>query len=228
MRYGRSFAGLFYPCLCAGCGEDLVEGERYLCTHCRLDLVPAGFTAWTGHSVSALFEPFLPVAGAYAHFLYHKGGTAQQLIHRVKYRRQARLGVWLGELLGASLPPIPADGGPVVLVPVPLHIKRQRQRGYNQSELLCRGMSRVTGLPVEPRALKRVSATSSQTRRGRQDRWENTGKAFRLRKSLNDHTLVLVDDVITTGSTMQACAAAILEHGECRLYLASAAVAAEL
>jgi ComF family protein len=163
--------------------------------------------------------------------LYHfeKDGTLQSIIHQLKYEGMTKLGVELGRKLGQKLLTelinSPVDG----IVPVPLHPTKLRERSYNQSEFIARGVREVTGLPVYTSLLKRHKYTSSQTQLNAPERKENVGDAFSLNKryllSVEGKTFLIVDDVITTGATSEACAEVLLKSGASKAIACSVALA---
>jgi ComF family protein len=135
----------------------------------------------------------------------------RQILHELKYRGQQHVGIEMGKLFGLELKGSPFAEADLIH-PVPLHAAKFRQRGYNQSELIARGMSEVMHIPVETNLIVRISATHTQTRKTRYERWENVRDTFRIPDPvplLNKHVL-LIDDVITTGATIEACAEALL------------------
>lgn len=151
----------------------------------------------------------MPVRDAESLFVFESGSPVQDILHAVKYQNAQELALRLGQLLGAKLQEHAPDL-PDLLVPVPLHPKKKKARGYNQSELLARGISSATGIPVDAELLIRNRHTPSQTGMDRTERWQNTSGAFECNKRIKAGThIALVDDMITTGATLEACFRAV-------------------
>ena len=145
-------------------------------------------------------------AAAFCYF--YKSGGLQKIVHEFKYKNNPQLAVYMGKLYGLELKDSPFLRDIDYLIPVPLHPKRQKKRGYNQAEEICKGMSAVTGIPVCTSAIRRTVNNQSQTKQGKTERWENVKNIFATTndQSLNGKRILLVDDVITTGSTIEAIA----------------------
>jgi ComF family protein len=225
-QYIQGLVGLIYPRYCAACGNTLLRNEEILCLNCYVDLPKTGFHSYDDNDVARLFWGRIPVRNATAFIFFNKDSHYKNILHEIKYMNQQHVGFEMGRLFGLELrfsPFAQAD----VIVPVPLHRKKMRQRGYNQSELIARGLSEVLHIPVATDLVVRTSQTPTQTRKTRYERWENVRDKF---QTLNPHNLVnkhvlLVDDVITTGATIEACATAILAVDNVSLSVASLACA---
>ncbi len=219
---------LLFPRLCPGCRQPLLPEEKLVC------LVCAGALSRTGYHNIPLNETALRLAGRFpmeraTSFCYFAhGGLMQHLLHQVKYKRRADLAFELGEAFGKELLAAGFLMGIDGIIPVPLHFQKQWKRGYNQSERMAAGMEKATGVPVENRLLLRVRHTESQTSKTAAERQQNVQDAFRVRPkgfSAPKHFLLL-DDVLTTGATLEACAGTLLRHlPGCRISIATAAVA---
>jgi competence protein ComFC len=159
-------------------------------------------------------------------FYYQKGGKVQRMIHRLKYKGQQKLGWHLGRRLGQYMIESPVYKKLDCIVPVPLHPEKKRKRGFNQSEVLGDGLSTMLGIPLYNNVLNRTSATATQTRKRRFLRWENVESAFNLDASakVENKNILLVDDVITSGATMEACANKLLSIRGVNIYLAAIGV----
>jgi ComF family protein len=214
----ESFFSVFYPRLCPGCQENLRENERFVCARCRYELPLTNFGDTFGNSVEKLFwgRTHLSHASSMYHFL--KGGRAQHLIHAVKYKSRRdlghELGLWMGHTYNKTV-----FSKVDALIPVPLHPQKERERGYNQSSVLAGGISEVWKIPVLENILQRTNYTQTQTHKGRYDRWENVGGLFVVNPKINitgKHVL-LIDDVITTGATLEACSNALLKISEVKV-----------
>ncbi|MCQ2231004.1 MAG: ComF family protein [Paludibacteraceae bacterium] len=221
------FVELFYPRLCVGCGEKLFKDEQYVCLQCRSKLplireheVPDNFVEQHLYG-----RPFIESATAL--LVYGKETTVQRMVHEIKYHGAKELARSLGTMLGRQL----REGrfsSVDAIVPVPLHPKRLKWRGYNQSEWFAMGLSDEMEVPVRTDWVKRVVETSTQTKKSVEERWSNVQGIFELcedavPEDMAGKHLLIVDDVITTGATAMACAAAFSSVENVRLSVASIA-----
>jgi len=210
---------LFYPAVCLGCSTGLETGEELLCTSCRLKL-PLTDLHRPGQPglLDTRFAGQEPVAFVYAYLFFQKKGLVQKLVHALKYRQRQdvglTLGKWYGRLLREETDLLERVD---VVVPVPLHPARLRQRGYNQAACFAAGLTDVLPLPVLAQGLIRTRFTESQTRKDRMNRWENVRSVFSVpdASALEGKRVLLIDDVLTTGATLGACAETLLRAG-CR------------
>lgn len=174
-------------------------------------------------SISKLFWGKVPVEMGTSLFRFEKGSPYQALLHDLKYRGNKKAGYYLGNLLGHELKHTSFSTCDF-LVPVPLHRKRYRQRGYNQSEIIARGVSSMTGIPLESNLLMRSGLQNSQTSMGRYERFENVKDQFQLTRhppDMDGKKLLLIDDVITTGATLEACSLVLFRYFKCQVYIAT-------
>jgi len=207
-------ADLFYPRLCGGCRRNLYTGETYICTHCLMELPFTRYHQMTDNPLERMFRARIPVEGVTALLFFNRGGIARQLLHRVKYFGDTHTALALGRLLGAALRNSHyAHCG--AIVPVPLHPSKQRIRGFNQSCLIAQGVHEETGIPLQLDWLQRVEATQTQTRKTREARWDNVAAAFATGAAMTGCSgpVLLIDDVLTTGATLEACARVLLAAG---------------
>lgn len=199
---------LFYPHLCAGCGNDLLDENNLLCLTCINDLPYTHFETWEDNPIERIFRGRISLKDASAQFYFEKGSLMQSLVHQLKYKGNRKLGYYLGELMGRQL----LDSGRFtsidMIMPVPLYPEKERRRGYNQAAVICEGMSSVMKIPVLNNILVRQRSTETQTRKHRPERWQNVTGSFALREEdfCKHKSVLLVDDVITTGATLEACA----------------------
>ena len=224
-----SFIDLFYPSVCAACGRSLFQGEQVVCLHCRTLLPKTGYERQADNPLATLFYGRVRFQAVTACYFFSKEGKVQHLIHELKYQGNADAGVFLGEELGKTLVEAPLFQDIDYLVPVPLHPKRERQRGYNQSQLIAEGVSSVTGIPIGESFLVRTVNTATQTHKSKEDRWRNVKDIFTLRhgEALEGKSLLLIDDVLTTGATLEACALALSAVPHVTLRCATAACAGQ-
>jgi ComF family protein len=220
---------LFYPHICTGCGSDLLEQNNLLCVRCIHDLPHTGFAQFANNPVEKLFWGRIKITSAHSEFHFSKEFLVQHLIHRLKYKTDTRIGHYLGELMGKTLLASPRFRGIDGLVPLPLYADKQRKRGYNQAAIICNGISSVMNIPVMYDHVIRQYATETQTHKHRTERWENVKGSFRLKNvnALKNRHLLLVDDVITTGATLEACGSVILQAENAELSIATLAYAAK-
>jgi ComF family protein len=175
--------------------------------------------------VAQLFWGRVKIEGATSMLLFEKGSRYQGLLHQLKYKGRKEIGIYLGKMLGVALKGTLFAQADFIL-PVPLHKKRLRERGYNQSLLIARGVSMILEIPVMDHLLIRHRATDSQTRRNRFERWLNMDTVFSLDHSANEYSrssFLLIDDVITTGSTLESCCRAIMELDDVKIFVATVA-----
>ena len=215
-------AQLLFPHCCAGCGSDVIRKESSICARCLHQLPETFFHQLQNNPVEQLFWGRIPVQAAMAAYYFTNDSLLQTLLHELKYRGNQEVGIQLGQLMGVKIKES-SRFNPDVLIPVPLHPKKKRERGYNQSELLCTGIASVLKIPVETDFLIKSQRTSSQTKKGRIERWENVDQSFTRNPnySLSGNKIMLVDDVLTTGATLEACGQILTNQQEFTLEIAA-------
>jgi ComF family protein len=216
MNYLNDFVGLFFPRLCETCRNALLRHEEIICTFCLHQIPQTGFHKEEHNTLSQIFWGRVPIEHVAAWSFFLKGGKVQHLIHQMKYNGKKEIGHFLGKIYGRDLILSPFYHDVEVIIPVPLHKKRKRRRGYNQSECIAAGLSESMGIPIDNKSLFRATASETQTKKSRFKRWENVKEIFVLNDSeyLENKHILLVDDVITTGATIEACAIELLKiHG---------------
>jgi len=220
------FTGLFWPDVCACCSTGLMRGEMYVCSHCLYELPATNFHKDNDNPVAQAFWGRAMVEHATAGYFFKKGNRIQKLVHQVKYKGQKEMGTMLGREMGKSLQGSCFNEVDIV-VPVPLHAQKFRKRGYNQSEWIACGIAEVLDKPLDIKALVRQVFTDTQTRKKRFDRWENVNSGFRLihPDAFAGRHILLIDDVITTGSTLEACIHTVLSAPETKVSVAALAYA---
>lgn len=219
--------GLLFPNLCNGCGLSLYPGEKAICTHCLYDLPYTDFHLDPHNRVAKQLWARLPFEAAMAMFYFKKGTKIQNLIHNLKYNGKTEVGYLLGNLLGQKLLLSQHYKAIDYIIPVPLHPKKERTRGYNQSLYIANGISEAINVPVHKTLLVRKKLTDTQTRKSRFNRYENMLSVFEVldHEALHNKHVLLVDDVITTGATLEACGYALQSGGIKKLSIASIAFA---
>ena len=225
-----SLLRLFFPRCCVVCGEPLPENGEVLCLKCNMNLPRTNYHLMEDNPVEKMFWGKIPLGRATAYFFYRKGGEYRHILHELKYNGRQDVGEAMGRFMAEELKEADFFREMEVIVPVPLHPRKQRSRGYNQSERIARGIAAVTGLPVDTGAVVRLKDTETQTRKAAYERWENVAGIFRLtdpKRFIGRHVL-LVDDVLTTGATTTACADAFAEVEDVRISVLTLAVAVSL
>jgi ComF family protein len=203
----ESLTHLFFPHNCAGCGSDIISKDQLLCLSCAECLPLTNYHRYADNPVEKTFWGRIPIIQAASYIYYSKDSLVQRLLHQFKYDGKQDIGIHFGKKMGTTL--IEADRFKNIdaLIPLPLHPSRQRKRGFNQAEILCAGMAAMMEIPVLSNAVSRTGDTSTQTHKNRISRWENMEGKFFLPDpvSLENKHVLLVDDVITTGATLEAC-----------------------
>lgn len=225
--YLADFVSLLFPELCAACGESLVAREHLLCTDCLLNLPFTNFHLQPDNIVARQFWGKIKLEGAFALYYFTKGGKIQNLLHQLKYKGVHQLGNLLGTTAAAQLSKNETFKTVDVIIPVPLHKKRLKERGYNQSACFANGLAPGLHAAVEEDNLVRVISTETQTHKSRFARFENMQEVFIVKnpERLTNKHVLLVDDVITTGSTLEACGAQLLKIPGVKLSIATIAYA---
>ena len=207
-RYTNSFLQLFYPNLCLSCGNELPHGKEIICIACQYYLPKTNFHKDKENPFTERFWGRVQIESAAALYFFSKGGRTQELIHNFKYNGKKEIGTKLGEVYGSILKESEHFKNVDCIIPVPLHPKKERIRGFNQSTVFAFGLSKAMEIPVYNNVLVRTVHTKSQTKKSRLDRIVNVGEKFQLKNSnkvVGKHVMI-VDDVVTTGATFEACA----------------------
>lgn len=213
------FADLIFPTLCLGCGCSLSANEKILCTHCRINLPETGqHRGPYNRDLLNKFAGKVPVEFLASFVYFTKGGVVQKLIHQIKYKGQKEAAKELASWYGYQLKTesnLVSDAD--MIVGVPLHKSRQNQRGYNQADWIAEGLSEALDIPMRTDVLIRKRFKSSQTRKNRMERWENVKTVFDVPdyREVAGKNIIIVDDVLTTGATIEACTSELLKAG-CR------------
>jgi ComF family protein len=224
----RDCLHLFFPDCCAACNEPLFNNEKTICLRCRHMLPRTGFHLQRGNPVEQLFWGRIPIAGAAACFEFRKSGKIQNMLHALKYQGGRVVGTEIGRIYGRELMQSELFSRNSQIVPVPLHPHKKRNRGYNQSEEFAKGLSESIPGSCSLNAVERAVRTETQTRKSRFARWKNVETVFvpgpDCSRIQGQHVL-LVDDVVTTGATLESCATVLLRNGAASVCIACIAVA---
>lgn len=224
-----SIIGLFYPDYCPGCGEALVGGEHYICTDCIMNLPYAYFDNSRKNIISEMLLGRFSLEKANTLCYFVKKGRLQKLLHKLKYECKPEIGTELGIYLGHEL--VKSDLSDFdVIIPVPIHPKKKKIRGYNQSTAIAIGIAQIINKPVDTKSIIRTVFTDTQTKKNKTERWENVKNIFEVKnhqKLINKHILI-VDDVITTGATIESLGNVIEEIRGTKISVATLAVAKKM
>jgi ComF family protein len=223
-EYLRDFSHLAFPFNCYGCNKALDSHELPVCDDCREGLPVTRYWEYDDNTVKKLFWGKITLEHACAFTFFTKGGIIQHLIHELKYKGKTRVGELMGNFFAERLKGTVYESVDVV-VPVPLHSKRLRSRGYNQCDYIAGGIATSMGKSYNLSVVQRLRANETQTKKGVYDRWINVQELFRVHgpQFVKDKHVLLVDDVVTTGSTLEACAGAILQVPGTRVSVAALA-----
>lgn len=230
MRILNEFLALIFTSNCHGCREPLVSGEDLICTACRVQLPYLRLheeSASRNNIVIKRFWGKVPVKHALAYLQFVREGRVQNLLHQLKYRGTSEIGEVLGKWFGNDLAASGYRKEFDLIVPVPLHRKKQQKRGYNQSACFASGLAAALHLPWTDKVLVRKINSGTQTNKNRPERWNNVASAFVVAHAgpIQGKRVLLVDDVLTTGSTLEACARILLEAGCSEVSVATIAAA---
>lgn len=215
MHFLRDVLHLVFPRVCPGCDISLSDQDGAVCLHCLYDIEQTHFHHCPqDNDLYFRFAGKVPLEGAAALYYFDKQDKLQKIISALKYQSLPQVGAYLGEFYASVLKESEFLPENPILVPVPLHRSKMAKRGYNQSEAIVQGMAgNLPGATGNTGALIRKKKTASQTRKSREERWQNVRSMFQVRRPLTGN-IILVDDVITTGSTLEACIRALLMQPE--------------
>jgi ComF family protein len=216
---------LFYPHICTGCGTDVLPNDQMLCLHCLNDLPVTNFFGHAGNPVEEIFYGRLNIEQGASGYFFTKQSLLQHLLIQLKYRHNKDIGFYMGRLLAHLIKENNAFEDVDALIPLPLNPRKERIRGYNQATAICNGIASVTHMQVVDKVVVRNVFTETQTHMGRISRWENMDGVFAIKDEalLANQHLLLVDDVVTTGATLEACGSEILKIPGTRLSIATLA-----
>lgn len=223
----ESVIHLVYPELCVACNRELPASDTCFCLPCSLKLIPFQMERPSENAFTDRFWGRVPVEWGVAAYHFSRKSPVQKALHQLKYRNNPDVGIKMGRHLAMKLKNSPVTPQFDVIIPVPLHQARERLRGYNQSAMFARGISEIMDVPVRGDCVKRVLATATQTRKKRMERFSNVSEVFAVLKPdvLKYKSVLLVDDVLTTGATLELCAAALSQVEGVRIGMATIAIA---
>jgi ComF family protein len=227
LSFLKDFLSLFFPELCAACGTNLFKNEQVICTNCIYHLPVTNFHSDHSNKLAKQLWGRFTFVQATSYVYFRKGSRVQNIMHQLKYNKRPEAGFRMGQLYAHVLKNSESWRQPDLIIPVPLHPAKLKKREYNQSECIANGMASILLLPVMSDNLIRIENTETQTRKSRFSRYENLKEAFMCKDQtqlMNKHILV-VDDVITTGATLEACSLLLLDLENVRISIATIAFA---
>lgn len=222
-KWLQDFSHLFFPHQCLGCGADSVPDKDFLCMECLLTLPETGFFQIKDNLVEQKFRGRVPILHAGSAYYFTKHSALERLIYALKYRGNGQVGNYLGSITGQCLLPSGWIQDIDAIIPLPLHRSRLQTRGYNQAEKIAEGIATILQKPVWPDVIARTKATATQTHKNRVERVKSMEDIFAVTRPerLENKHLLLVDDIITTGATLDFCATELLRVAEVRLSIAT-------
>ncbi len=211
----NDFISMVFPSFCVACYDSIDKNEKYICTTCRHDMPITNYHLFQENGLSQRFWGRVNLLHAFAFLKYVKSGKVQQIIHSLKYDGIEEIGEMMGKWYGKELSESELGKKFDLILPVPLHKKRLKERGYNQSDSFARGLSETLNIEWADSAIERVEYSITQTRKKRIERWDNVKDIFAVKNQelIQGKDILLVDDVITTGATVEACVHKLLESG---------------
>jgi ComF family protein len=221
------FISLLFPRLCYACGNNLLRNEELICTECYVLIPRTNYHSERNNPVEQLFWGRCRIEKAAAFSFYNRGSRIRTLIHNLKYNGIRDVGYKLGEIYGSALKDSGFASDIDLIIPVPLHPLKQRERGFNQSEIISQGLSASTGIALDVKSLSRKNLSATQTKKSRYERWTNVEGIFCVNDTMKirDKHILLVDDVITTGSTIESCVSALLRTDGVKVSVIALAIA---
>jgi ComF family protein len=227
-HYFWDLIGLLYPEFCAACGTNLVEQEKVLCTKCLYELPRTHYHKVPGNPLEQIFWGRVPIKRVSSYFFFVKGSKFRKLIHQLKYKGRSDIGFEMGRFFGAELVLEPDFNLPEIIIPVPLHPQKEKKRGYNQSQAIAEGLAEMLPGKVDTHILLRKTFTQTQTKKTRYERWENVEEVFEVKnaKLIEGKHILLVDDILTTGATIEGCAQVLHKAAEVKISVVTLGYAA--
>lgn len=203
-KYCDDLISLIYPDTCYNCDVPLVDGEQKICLRCYRDFPLVQYHDSADNPLLQVTSSLLKVAGAFCYMKFNKDGVAQKLLHELKYKGNTPIGLVLGNWFAKHIENELKSAEVDYIIPLPLHRKKKRQRGFNQSEVIAKGMEKILGIPVLTDVLLRTTNSATQTQKGKVERWQNVESLYEVRNTevIAGKNIFLVDDVITTGATI--------------------------
>ncbi len=209
----QSLLHLFFPHTCRGCGCDLLGEDMVFCLYCEASMPLTGFEFFDSNPVEKIFWGRVYIQAASAYVYFTSGSPIQRSLHLFKYRGKKEVGHYFGLRMGTAIKKSGRFSDCEIIIPLPLYAEREKKRGYNQAGIIAESLSEELRIPVISEVVFRVKKTETQTHKSRIERWKNMEATFEIRDPeiiVNKHIL-LVDDVVTTGATLEACTRTLLK-----------------
>ncbi len=216
---------IIFPHTCIGCSSDVLIKDELLCVQCKTELPYTHFFESTPNPIEKIFYGRIPIEHAAANLFFTKDSLMQHLMFQLKYRGNKDAGYYLGKLLGFELKKSTQFANIDGIIPLPLNAKKEFKRGYNQAQIICEGIAEIWDKPILNNAVERVVFTETQTHENRIQRWQNMVGVFKVieEEAIQNKHILLVDDVITTGATLESCGSEILQIRNTKLSIATVA-----
>lgn len=223
-QYWHDFMDIIYPRNCIACNITLQMAEEHICLNCKLNLPKTNFHVYNSETLARRFWGRITFESAWSFLYFEKGNAVQKILFHIKYKNASDLAEYMGHLYGLDLKDsMQAD----LIIPVPLHPKKLAIRGFNQSEAIANGLSKSLEIECRPDLIVRTVHTQTQTKKNREERWANVNEIFSCTDAtaLKDKSVIVLDDVVTTGATLESCAQTILNAGAKEVHLITLAIA---
>ncbi len=229
IQIAQDFLHLIIPYKCTYCGMNLHKYEDFICKVCLNKIPKTNYYKNSINTVNEIFWGRVKLEYAYSHYLFTKGSILQTLIHKIKYNDEKELAVSLGKEIAYDIENTDIPKMIDIITSVPLHPRKERFRGYNQSDLIAKGIAEILNIPFRNDILRRTVHTSTQTKKSREQRWDNVKDAFELidKNSIKNKSIAVVDDVLTTGATLEACVSKLLMCENVKVGIISLALASD-
>jgi ComF family protein len=213
--YVDAFVTLFYPRTCYACYANQIDKNEMICIECLQKLPYTNFESIKENATEKLFWGRITTSFACSIFYFEKENMLQNIIHQIKYKNEKKLGIFMGKLMGLKINELIKEHNIDFMLPMPIHPKKEKKRGYNQATLLCIGINEITTLEYIENAIVKIQHTETQTKKSRIERWRNVEQVFNVPNPhlIKGKNILIIDDVITTGASTEACGQMLLEHG---------------